>query len=145
MWKLMVFIVTAALITGTLINTVAAASSSGTGTASITWEKEPGGGSSGGSGGNGGGGSSGGGNSGGGGSSGGSGSSYSYGRRTYSQDYTATRGPAPATIVSTPSPHMPLGKLPATGGNHLIPFLFLSAGMSFLFAYAASGKGKQPP
>ena len=107
---------------------VAAEASTRSGTASIEWRRESGGG---------------GGNSSGGGSGSGGGSWNS--RHPVSPGPVFARAPTPEAIVSIPNPHIPLGRLPETGGNHLIPLLLVSAGISLLLASAISVKGSRPP
>ena len=123
MVKIMTVIIAAILIAGTLATTAAAVEpSSKTGTASITWELEPGGGGGGGD------------------------------NNRDDRDDRDRRPPlridpirSPQVIVSTPNPQMTLGRLPETGGNHLIPLFLLTAGMSFLLAYTISEKGNRSP
>ena len=130
MGRLIAVTITAVLIVGAVATTVAAASSSRSGTASITWERDTSGG-----------GSSGGGSGGGGSSGGGSGNSGN----PYFQIGTFSSAPSPEALVSIPNPQIPLGWLPETGGNYLIPILFLVAGMSFLLVYTATAKGNRSP
>lgn len=156
MGRLIAVIAAIVLAAGTLAVPVAAASSTSSGSASIAWEKGPdsGGGGSGGGGTSGG--TSSGGTSGGGvwrppdgrdpnRPGGGGGYVYDYNRRSPASNVIVNPGVPPQTVVSIPNPQAPLGKLPATGGNYLIPLLFLAAGMSFLLVFARSGKWSRPP
>ena len=130
MRRITVAVAAAVLTVGVLAATVVAAeeASSRSGTASIEWRRE-------------GGGNSGGGNSNGESSGGGRSNSI----HQVSRDPTFVRAPAPEAIVSIPNPHIPLGRLPETGSNLLIPLLFVSAGISLLLACAISVKGSRPP
>jgi len=53
------------------------------------------------------------------------------------------REPSPQEVVSIPDPDIPLGKLPETGGNYLIPLLLISVGVFLLLVYVANSKGKE--
>ena len=94
-----------------------------TGTASIAWVEED----------SGDGGSGGGGNEGGGWGGGGS-----VRRPTFTIDRTLV----PGEIVSIPNPTVPLGRLPETGGNYLIPLILLLSGIFLVLVYVMSKKGK---
>lgn len=129
--------VAAILLTAGILATTAIASSEQTeppshrtGTASIAWVEED----SGDGGGSGGGGSEGGGW--GGGESGGGGGSVR--RPTFTIDRTLV----PGEIVSIPNPAVPLGRLPETGGNYLIPLILLLSGIFLVLVYVMSNKGK---
>ena len=142
MRRITIAIAAAVLAAGLLATSaMAAEESSRSGTASIEWRREGGGSGGGGSGGSSGGGGGSGGGSGGNSSGGGSANS----RHPAVRYDIFNRVAVPETIVSIPNPQIPLGRLPETGGNYVIPLLFVSAGISLLLACAISRKGIRPP
>ena len=129
MSKLMAVIIAIVLIFAVMnALSVALASSTGTGKASISWERAPGGGD--------------------GGTERDSGRDSDrddYNSRPYNRADIINTMPAPEAIVSTPNPQIPLGRLPDTGGDHLRALLFLTMGMSFVLIYILSGKDSCSP